>query len=416
MADHAPAHRAKKTRRPLRILVAIVTIPVLAFGVLFAASNFSQLARGLFFSVIFGQVGPTIDHIKGFPSRAIPTSSASNLPAALDDRTLEAFGRIDMQTLGPGMPAIDSQGALDQFLNETETTAFLVLQDGVLVHQWYAPGVDPDALHTSFSVSKSFLSTLIGIAIDEGKIGSLDDPITDYIPELREKDPRFGAITLKHLITMTSGLEYVETMSPWGDPVNTYFSANLRSSALKAVIVEEPGKTFLYNNYNPLLLGMALERATGQNVGDYMSEVLWAPMGAEADASWSMDSFYSRFEKMESGFNARPIDFARFGLLFAQGGVVAGQQVVPELWVKDATAATNVSVGRNDFLDQNYRYFWWVYPHNRFAAQGNLGQYVFVAPDQGTVVVRLGRTETLSWPILILDLMDQLEGAPEPGE
>ena len=410
------APRAKRAKRPLRILVALVTIPVLAFGLLFAASNFSQLARGLFFSVIFGQVGPTIDHIKGFPAREIPTSSAQELPAALDDTTLEAFGRVDMRSLGPDLAPIDSPVALDQFLGDTETTAFLVLQDGVLVHQWYAPGVDPEALHTSFSVSKSFLSTLIGIAIDEGKIGSLDDPITDYIPELLEKDPRFGKITLRHLVTMTSGLEYVESMSPWGDPVDTYFSTNLRSSALKAVIVEEPGKTFLYNNYNPLLLGMALERATGRNVADYMSEVLWAPMGASADASWSMDNFYRGFEKMESGFNARPIDFARFGLLFAQDGVVDGQQVVPELWVKDATAPTNVAVGQNDFLDQNYGYFWWVYPNNGFAAQGNLGQYIFVAPDQGTVIVRLGRTETLSWPTLILDLAGQLEGAAAPGE
>ena len=410
------APRVKRTKRPLRILVAFVTIPVLAFGLLFAASNFSQLARGLYFSVIFLQVGPTIDHIKSFPSREIPTSSVQELPAALDDRTLESFGRVDMRTLGPGLPTIDSEVALDKFLGDTDTTAFLVLQDGILVHQWYAPGVDPEALHTSFSVSKSFLSTLIGIAIDEGKIASLDDPITEYIPELLERDPRFGEITLKHLITMTSGLKYVETMSPWGDPADTYFSTNLRSSALKAVIVEEPGKTFLYNNYNPLLLGMALERATGQDVGDYMSEVLWAPMGAAADASWSMDSFYSGFEKMESGFNARPIDFARFGLLFAEEGVVDGQQVVPEQWVKEATAATNISIGQNDFLEQNFRYFWWVYPDNRFAAQGNLGQYVFVAPDQGTVVVRLGRSENLSWPYLILNLIDQLDGATLPGK
>jgi CubicO group peptidase (beta-lactamase class C family) len=139
-------------------------------------------------------------------------------------------------------------------------------------------------------------------------------------------------------------------------------------------------------------------------------------MGAAADASWSLDSFYSGFEKMESGFNARPIDFARFGLLFAEEGVVDGQQVVPEQWVKEATAATNISIGQNDFLEQNYRYFWWVYPDNRFAAQGNLGQYVFVAPDQGTVVVRLGRSENLSWPYLILNLIDQLEGATLPGK
>lgn len=201
-------------------------------------------------------------------------------------------------------------------------------------------------------------------------------------------------------------------MSLYSDPVNTYYSTDLRRSALNAVIVDEPGKNFLYNNYNPLLLGMALERATGRNIGDYMSDVLWAPMGAEADASWSMDSFYNRFEKLESGFNARPIDFARFGLMFANGGIVDGEQVVPRDWVEEATAPTNLSVGRNDFLEQNYQYMWWVYPDNRFAAQGNLGQYIVVSPDEGTVIVRLGRSENLMWPMLLLDLTKQLNNKP----
>jgi CubicO group peptidase (beta-lactamase class C family) len=350
-----------------------------------------------------------VGDINRFPSREISTSTASELPVALDERTLEAFGKLDLSFLGFRGLSLDTQDKLDNFLTESETTAFLVVQDGVLINQWYAQGVDHDSLQTSFSVSKSFLSTLIGIAIGQGKIGSLDDSITNYIPELLERDSRFSAITLKHLITMTSGLEYVDEMSPFSDAADTYYSPNLRATALSAVIVEEPGKTFLYNNYNPLLLGMALERATGQKVTDYMSQVLWAPMGAEADGSWSLDSFFSGFEKMESGLNARPVDFARFGLMVARGGTVDGRQVVPQEWLKEATASNNESVGNNDFLIQNYKYFWWVYPDNQFAAQGNKGQFIFIAPDQGTVIVRLGREETLMWPMLFLDLAQQLK-------
>ena len=395
--------KPRRRRRPLPIIAAIILIPALGLGALFASTSFFQLSRALMWQ------DADVGDINRFPSREISTSTASELPVALDERTLEAFGKLDLSFLGFRGLSLDTQDKLDNFLTESETTAFLVVQDGVLINQWYAQGVDHDSLQTSFSVSKSFLSTLIGIAIGQGKIGSLDDSITNYIPELLERDSRFSAITLKHLITMTSGLEYVDEMSPFSDAADTYYSPNLRATALSAVIVEEPGKTFLYNNYNPLLLGMALERATGQKVTDYMSQVLWAPMGAEADGSWSLDSFFSGFEKMESGLNARPVDFARFGLMVARGGTVDGRQVVPQEWLKEATASNNESVGNNDFLIQNYKYFWWVYPDNQFAAQGNKGQFIFIAPDQGTVIVRLGREETLMWPMLFLDLAQQLK-------
>jgi CubicO group peptidase (beta-lactamase class C family) len=413
-----PAQRPKRPRRALRILAAVLVVPIVVIGLAFAATPFSQLARGVMFSVVLWQ-DVDIAHINVFPAREIPTSTASKLPINLDDSTYEAFSTLDLRPYLLDHPSqepvtLSSPAELDQFLTESQTTAFLVVKDGALVHEWYGPGVDPTALHTSFSVSKSILSTVIGMAVTEGKIKSLDDPITNYIPELLEKDQRFGDITLRHLITMTSGLKYVEDMSPYGDAVNTYFSTNLRQTALNAVIMEEPGKTFLYNNYNPLLLGMALERATGMAIGDYMSEVLWAPMGAEADASWSMDSFYNRFEKLESGFNARPRDFARFGLMFANGGAVEGVQIVPKKWVTEATAATNVSVGQNDFLEQNYAHFWWVYPNNTFAAQGNLGQYIFIAPEEGTVIVRLGSEETIMWPMLLLDLTEKLAVGARP--
>jgi CubicO group peptidase (beta-lactamase class C family) len=396
------ARKAKRPRRPLKVVLAIVSVPLILAGLIVAATPFSQMARGLATMAIWG--GPSIDHINYFPNNEIKTTpGATSLPEALDGSTLAAFKSVDLSPFGLRDLLINSEEDLGGFFSETGTTAFLVLKDGVVIHKWYAPGVDPNALHTSFSVSKSFLSALVGIAIGEGKIESLDDPITKYIPELMDTDPRFGSITLRHLITMESGLKYVDDMSPYGDAASTYFSTNLRATALNAVIAEDPGKSFLYNNYNPLLLGMVLERATGQTTADYMSEKLWGPMGAEADASWSTDSFYNGFEKMESGMNARPIDFAKFGLLFAQKGMMDGIQVVPQDWVEESTTLNDLTAAK-----MNYGSFWWVHPDNQFAAQGNLGQYIFVAPENGLVFVRLGREETLFWPHLLVGLSQQL--------
>jgi CubicO group peptidase (beta-lactamase class C family) len=135
---------------------------------------------------------------------------------------------------------------------------------------------------------------------------------------------------------------------------------------------------------------------------------LWGPLGAEADASWSLDSNSSGFEKMESGFNARAVDFARFGLLFLNKGVVDGKQVVPEQWVDDATKAINT----ND-PNEGYKYFWRLYPNNQFAAAGNKGQYVLVAPDQQTVIVRLGSKEPSALLPLLADLALKFDTAGE---
>lgn len=399
-----------KGRRLLIIVGVLIGLLVLAYGILFALTGRSQFARAVIW------FDADIGDINRFPSRVIEPSEASDLPIALDNKASEAFKRID-PAMGGGLdPELVAGGDLDSFLAKTDTNAFLVVKDGVVVHEWYGKGVERETLQTSFSVSKSFLSTLIGIAIDQGYIGSLDDPITDYVPELLDRDPRFSSITLRNLITMSSGLAYEDQKTPWGDPVKTYYSPDLRSTALSAVIDEAPGKTFLYNNYNPLLLGMALERATDQNVSDYMSDVLWKPLGAEADASWSMDSVGSGFEKMESGVNARAIDFARFGLMFANDGVVDGKQIVPEQWVRDATA-----VDTTGDPSENYQNFWWVYPTGPqgstvdFAAQGNLGQYIYVAPNENTVIVRLGSNEGgVAWPWLMGTLAHQINGPPGP--
>ncbi len=148
----------------------------------------------------------------------------------------------------------------------------------------------------------------------------MDDPITKYIPELEDKDLRYSAITIGNLLSMATGLRYAEEGTPFRDDTKTYYNDNLRAVALTAVIEEEPSKTFHYNNYNFLLLGIILERATGMPVTKHLEEKLWKPLGMEGPASWSLDSEASGFEKMESGINARAIDFAKFGRLYLNNG------------------------------------------------------------------------------------------------
>jgi CubicO group peptidase (beta-lactamase class C family) len=220
-------------------------------------------------------------------------------------------------------------------------------------------------------MAKSFTSALIHLAGVP-----LDAPITRWLGELAERDPRFTRIRVRDLLTMSSGLRYEEKGLPWSDDALTYYGTDLRAVALEDTeVVDPPGRHWLYNNYNPLLLGLILERATGERVADFMSDMLWRDVGAEAPASWSLDSDSSGFEKMESGVNARPRDFARFGL-----------------W------AMAHAQGTSGAMVPFYGQMWWVAPDG-FYARGKFGQIIGVFPELETVVVRLGSDEAgVDWP------------------
>src|SRR5215204_763905 len=291
--------------------------------------------------------------LEKFPARAIhnapPTKRFDKLPADNPYASqIEAIGNRS------------TNGSLVDYLESSGTTAFLVIQDDKLVYERYFNGYDESSLNTSFSMAKSYASALVGIAIDEGYIKSVNEPITNYIPELLKKDKRFESITIRNLLTMSSGIKYEEGGDlPWSeeaDDTKTYYSTDLRELALENCRIEgKPGEYFEYNNYNPLLVGMILERATGMRVSRFMEEELWKPMGMEADGSWSLDSTSSGFEKMESGVNARARDFARFGMLFAKEGNWEGRQLISRGWVEESTRADT-----STDPSQDYQYFWWV--------------------------------------------------------
>jgi CubicO group peptidase (beta-lactamase class C family) len=303
-----------------------------------------------------------------------------------------------------------SNGSLERYLQASGTTAFLVVHDDKLLYERYFNSYDQRSVNTSFSMAKSFASSLVGIAIDEGHIKSVEEPITNYLPELLKKDKRFKSITIGHLLTMSSGIKYEEGATlPWSedaDDTKTYYSTDLRELALNSQIEGTPGQYFEYNNYNPLLVGMILERATGMHVARYLQEKLWKPMGMEADGSWSLDSKEDSFEKMESGVNARARDFARFGMLFAKEGSWRGKQLISRVWVKESTRPDTSADPSRD-----YQYFWWVNTANgkkHFSARGNYGQYIYVAPEKDLVIVRLGKEEGEKGYGYWTDLFDEL--------
>ena len=312
-------------------------------------------------------------------------------------------------------------GHLERFLTRSGATSFMVVKDDTVLYENYFDGYKRDSIVTSFSAAKSFVSTLVGIAIDEGKIGGAQDPITMYLPELLKRDPRFARITIRDLLMMSSGIRYNED-PPDQDNDVTYHAADLRKAALeKTAIVDVPGKHWHYNNYHPLLLGLILERVTGKSVTAYLQEKLWSPLGMEYPGSWSINGDKNGLEKMESGINARTVDFAKFGRLLLNRGEWQGKQVVSETWVEQATQPEEKPSSYYEdepfFVSQGhyYKYFWWgsrrAGSNSDFCAVGNKGQFIYVSPQKRVIIVRNGfdfGIPTSRWLRLFYQLADSL--------
>jgi len=293
----------------------------------------------------------------------------------------------------------------DNFMETNGTQAFIVIRDGNILYENYYNDTQRDSIVTSFSCAKSFDSALIGKAIEEGFINSVDDPITTYLPELAERDPKFNEITIRHVLLMASGLEYTE-MRPLlfngDDPLTTYYTNQRKLALENTFIIAPPVQYFQYNKYHPQLLGLILERTTGMTVTQYLQTRIWDPLGMEYEGSWSTDSKRSDFEKMETGVNARALDFAKFGVLYLNGGNWNGTQIIPQAWVDESTQPLlpdNYSDYYSDYVKAMpgtgyYKYMWWGMARDDgsydFTAEGDKGQFIFVSPENNMVIVRNG--------------------------
>jgi len=361
------------------LLRLIMVFAVLTGGIFlwaYLSTDTSLVARG----ILWGD--SDAGDLYRFPTRIIHASPEPVEFIAGGDEMQNAIASLPISNDEIGVTDMP----LDEYLSYTNTTAFIVLHRDQLLYEGYFNGADRVTIPPSFSAAKSFTSTLVGIALYEGFIHSLDDPITNYLPELLDRDPRFEKITIRHLIMMKSGLRWErDDSNPFSDDFVTYYSPDLRETALNSEIVEAPGRRFLYNDYNPLLVGMILERATGMSIAEYMETRLWQPMGAEGDGSWSLDSEQAGFEKMFVGVNGRAIDLAKLGWLFSNNGRNGDRQVVPVSWVADVTKLNATTD------NYSYRHYWWIDEKRQmYFAEGDKCQFIYVYPQAELVLARFG--------------------------
>lgn len=334
-----------------------------------------------------------IKDYKKFPSREIdkPETPFSFTRLSADDPNRLTF---------PAQQSDGKEVSFEELMEDNKTVALMVIKNDTIVYENYFAKYDTASIVPSFSMAKSFVSALMGIAVEEGHIKSVKEPITNYIPELSENDPRFNNITIEHVLNMESGIEYEENYyNPFGNVAVGYYGTNLVKHVSKLKIEKEPGGGSEYKSIDTQILGLIVERATKTKLATYLEEKIWKPLGMEYDASWSIDSKRNDTEKAFCCINARAADFAKFGRLYLNRGQWNGTQIVPEKWVAKTADAPG-----------GYAYQWWLQRNDHYAAVGHLGQYIYIAPEENVVIVRLGKQwGNVGWTNLFYKITQQLK-------
>jgi CubicO group peptidase (beta-lactamase class C family) len=291
---------------------------------------------------------------------------------------------------------------LDDYFKRARTTGLIVLKDGKIVYERYLLGADDKSLFTSWSMAKSFTSTLVGFALGNGLIASLDDPIDKYVPEL--KGSGYAGVPIKAVLQMSSGVAFVEDYDRSESDSNMLWASTIATNnrsvtefLQKAKHGKPPFATFNYSGLDTLALGALVNKVTGKSLTDYLSEKVWVPLGMEAKASWNLDGNGAGAQEIAfCCINATLRDYARFGQFLLNDGVSDGKQLLPKGWVAEATHPDRPQVMPGHLHEGwtlGYQYQWWVFPDagdgapSGFTAQGINGQFLYVNPKEHLVIV-----------------------------
>ncbi|RMF14560.1 MAG: class C beta-lactamase-related serine hydrolase [Candidatus Dadabacteria bacterium] len=319
-------------------------------------------------------------------------SACSSTAVGIDDAGLEPDWRISSAKKHGFDEATLDQARAYAFQDELHTQGVVIVHKGEIITEWYAPEIDADSWATSWSVAKSFASTLIGIAIDEGRIASVDVTLATWYPQWATDDR--GKITLRQVLTMTTGLKWVETSDPFVEEepnlVQLVADGDELGYVLNSPLETTPGTRFYYSSGNSLLFSGILDAVLDEDVQDFARTRLFEPLGFSKWAWWQ-DGAGHTLTYCCIDTTAR--DFARFGQMALQHGVWGGKQIVSTAWLTAATTPSEVQ--------PSYGFQWWLnqpggeidypeLPRDMFSARGLDGQYIYVLPSQQLVVVRVG--------------------------
>ncbi|HNW98365.1 MAG TPA: serine hydrolase [Bacteroidales bacterium] len=339
-------------------IIVIINIVVLITGNSYLYSTFYHF-------------GSSIDDYKFFDNRTIQAGTYIPIPDAKN------YNKIKIDT------------SFRKILEEFNTIAYLVIKNDSVVYEEYWDGYDTNSYSGSFSVAKSIVSLLVGIAIDEGKINSVNQLVSDFIPEY--KNGMNAKLTIRDLLTMTSGFDWEESYNnPFSLTAKAYFGNDIPGIIKNLKVIEEPGYRYNYQSSNQLVLAYILQKATGKTLSDYASEKLWKPLGARNSALWSLDR-KDGMEKAYCCFNSNARDFSRIGLLALHNGKFNNKQIVSESYINESTKPAELKDGN---INEQYGYSWWqakAFGKQFFYARGIKGQYIIVLPQENMVIVRLGK-------------------------
>jgi CubicO group peptidase (beta-lactamase class C family) len=353
------------------VISLLVIILIFELGLLVTGNMF--INKVLRLTIFSGKTGPDIDEVDLFTTHKIETDTPQPWPTSADYNKKQI-----------------PEAELGQMITY-QTVAFLVVRNDSLLYEKYWEGCDEHALVNSFSMAKSINAALIGCAIKDGLIKSVDEPVSNYLEGFREGAK--SGITIRHLLTMSSGIDFKEDyVSPFAWPAEAYYGPDVNGLTLKATVKQVPGKVWQYKGGDSQLLGMVLKKATGKTVAEYATEKLWKPLGAEDKACWSVDD--KDMEKVSCCFYTNARDYARIARLYLNYGNWNGKQLIDSSYIiqslTPASDLVDIDDGKNIY---KYGYQWWLLKykeHKIFYMRGIRGQYVFAIPDLHMIVVRLG--------------------------
>lgn len=392
--------RRNKTRKFILVVAGILLSLILILAI------WSVVAGPVTVYRVITRGDTTVYDYKRFPGRSL---TPSPVPYRFD---------VDLQDgLLPETIHLDISGGktFDDLLETSKTLAFLIIQDDVLVFEYYGNGHSESAISQIFSTSKSILSILVGTAIDDGLITSVKDPVTKYVPELAGAG--FENVTIENLLNMQSNMDYFENDNPFGEHVIFNFTNHLEDEILGLRILTKPDRQFRYKSGDNALLGLILDRTLGdKTITQYIQERLWNSLGMEHGGVWGVDRL-DGLERTWCCLSMSARDLAKFGQLYLQNGNWNGTQIVPPEWVETSTmfGAYTSNEWPSDMSKigaSNYKYQWWLLSGNDgdYSSWGKDGQFVYVNPQKGLVIVRLGETDGgLPWFRIFQEIAKEIQ-------
>ncbi|TCD11525.1 class C beta-lactamase-related serine hydrolase [Pedobacter frigidisoli] len=282
----------------------------------------------------------------------------------------------------------------DYFKNG-KLNAFLVIRNDSILYEKYSSGYSDSTLTTIFSGAKSLVSIMLGEALADGSIKSLNDQVTQYIPELKS-NPAFNNITLKNLLDMKSGLEFQDALGGvvkafFSDEAKYYYTHDMEAELMKVKLVNTPGTVWKYKSIDPILLGWVMEKATGKSVAKYFEEKIWQNIGTEYNSTWGLDH-PNGLANTASRFQVTAIDFAKIGRLYLNNGRYNNQQIIPETWVNQSIGIGNEKpASAKGWQKSAHHFLWWIPQEGEngdYAAEGMLGQRLYIDPKTNTIIVQ----------------------------